>query len=85
MGYYSYLPLGHIVAIARFTGCQQCLTKTYQDDPVSPWAIVDQYHWSIEVDHVLDNPIPAKGKLGFWDIPLDIENAIQRQLRNHAK
>ena len=47
--------------------------KVYLDniinDSQSIWGVSTQYHWLISSPEVLDNPIPAKGKLGIWSFP----------------
>lgn len=32
-----------------------------------PWAIPGHYHWPIDAPVLLDEPIPARGRLGLWD------------------
>lgn len=65
------LPLGHIVAIVKFTECSF-------EGSQSPWGMKDHYHWKIEVSRILKNPIPATGKLGLWSLSpesLELVNA----------
>jgi hypothetical protein len=33
----------------------------------SIWAIDGQYHWVLAKPVLFDKPIPAKGRLGFWE------------------
>lgn len=43
---------------APFTGC------------CGEWGVRDQAHWRLENVRVLPEPVPAKGRLGLWDINL---------------
>jgi hypothetical protein len=56
-------------AILGFIQFSDCITNSS-----SEWAIENQYHWVISQKIILKEPIPCKGKLGFWivDIPLDM-------------
>ena len=40
------------------------------------WQADDQYHWLLEDVRVLPQPIPAKGRLGFWEVPGELEERI---------
>jgi hypothetical protein len=43
-----------------FTGC------------CGAWGIRDQAHWRLENARALPEPVPAKGRLGLWDIDLEV-------------
>ena len=39
------------------------------NDSRSRWAIPGQWHWLLRNPHILDQPIPMKGKLGLMNVP----------------
>ena len=46
----------------------------------SEWAVQGQFHWQWRTLRVLAEPVPAKGALGLWKVPDDIESAVRAQL-----
>ena len=38
----------------------------------SPWAMPQHYHWLLQNPRKFDQPIPWKGRLGFFEVPLDV-------------
>ncbi|MCC6748394.1 MAG: hypothetical protein IT371_12095 [Deltaproteobacteria bacterium] len=52
------LPLGCIVGTVEVVG-------TSQASP-SPWAIHGAWHWQLAAPRVLEEPLPAKGAVGWW-------------------
>ena len=36
-------------------------------DSASPWAATGSYHWLLRHPRPLARPIPARGRLGWWD------------------
>lgn len=52
-------PLGVVLGSVEIVDCVQ--------DSDSPWAIPGQWHWVLANPQPLRDPIPAKGRLGFWD------------------
>lgn len=71
------LPLGSIVAIARITNSSI--------DCQSPWAKTGSHHWQITVEFILPTPLAAKGQLGLWQIPSEIEAAMLEQIKGLNK
>jgi hypothetical protein len=70
-------PLGAVLAVATVTGhCQpwEC------DGACSPWAVRGQDHWHLGDVRPLTDPVPCKGALGLWRLPVDIEQAVRAQL-----
>lgn len=63
---------GAVIAVAD-------LIDVTRDDP-SGWAEPDQFHWRLANVRRLDQPIPAKGALGLWTLPYEIEAAVHGQL-----
>ena len=54
---------GKIIALVQLVGIVS--------DSSSPWAIDGQFHWQLENVCQIDPSIPAKGKLGLWNFPID--------------
>ena len=48
--------------------CAHCSGKTAPSDPV------------ITINRRCDEPVPARGQLGLWTLPDDVEQAVRRQL-----
>ena len=68
-----YLPPGCIVATAYFTKCEL-------GEPKPPWRLPNLYHWHLKVTGIRETPIPARGALGFWEVPPELEFKIYEQL-----
>src|SRR5260221_558702 len=67
---------GCIVAVAEIRTCHwpaDCRT-------CSPWAVEGQYHFVLGGVRPLAEPVPARGMLGLWPVPEDIESAVRAQL-----
>jgi hypothetical protein len=64
------VPLGAVVALARV---QRVVTASN-----NPW-FVGPYGWEFSDVLPLD-PVPCKGKLHLWSVPLEVRNLIQIQL-----
>ncbi|WP_157251095.1 ASCH domain-containing protein [Nonomuraea typhae] len=47
----------------------------------SPWAVPGQHHWPITNVRPLPKPVVARGSLGLWKVPPDIEAAVHHQLK----
>lgn len=69
---------GAIIGAATLTGCH------YSDDSknicCSEWAFPGVYHWQLNDVVALDQPVPAKGALGFWTPIPDVITAVFQQL-----
>jgi hypothetical protein len=59
---------GAIVAVATITGCH------YSQDGTccGPWGFESAYHWTLADVVALDEPVPAKGRLGIWTPTADL-------------
>lgn len=53
---------GAILGYVTLLGC-------YQDFP-SPWAMPGQWHWLLGGPTVFETPIPYKGRLGLFNVPV---------------
>ena len=57
---------GHIIGAVRFNGCEwQMHHKTSR--PISPWCDTESAFWWMIEKAMPIPPIPAKGKLRFWE------------------
>jgi hypothetical protein len=68
---------GAIIGAATITGCHY---DTGRQPCCSEWAFTDTYHWELADVVALDEPIPAKGALGFWTPPANVLAAVEQQL-----
>ncbi len=55
------LPRGVVLGTVELVGC-------VRGHP-SPWAEADCWNWLVADPRPLAAPVPAKGKLGMWDVP----------------
>lgn len=62
------LPTGVIVATANLADCQRTeyLNPTFLDRMFGDWT-TGRYAWKLTDIKVLDRPVPAVGKQGFWE------------------
>jgi hypothetical protein len=56
---------GCIIGSVRIVDCVQ--------HHISEWAIPFYWHWMLKYAILFPKPIPAKGRLGFWDFDLPEE------------
>lgn len=70
--------LGCVVAVADLTGCHDA---TYTAGcSCSPWAASYSWHWELSDVRPLREPVPCRGMLGLWRLPLNVEAKVRRQL-----
>jgi hypothetical protein len=64
------IPRGAVVAVARKYGC---LTFPHPCAPPDAYGdfTAGRYGYLLQQVHKLDQPIPAKGRQGFWNWPID--------------
>ena len=77
VGEFDDLPRGAILGTAEIAACQR--------ERTSPWHFDGNWGFYLENAQEFKEPIPAKGKLGFWDfdIPKDspkIHPLVQRKI-----
>lgn len=74
-----------VLAVIRFKGCHRSDSSLHWC--CRPWGQVSTkqhpvvWHWEISEVTRLDDPVPASGALGFWNVPDDVLAAVQRQVR----
>jgi hypothetical protein len=49
-----------------------------------PWAVPGQHHLRLANVRALETPVPAKGALGLWTLPVEVEAAVLAQLGQEA-
>ena len=64
-----------IVAVATITDCH------WSDDGTccGPWGFSKAYHWALADVVALDQPVPAKGRLGIWTPDTGLLAAVDAQ------
>ena len=67
-----------VLAIARITGTHGSCTDT--GGPCSPWAQPGCCHVQLDDVHALPLPVPCRGALGPWRVPLDVFEQVLTQL-----
>lgn len=65
---------GHVVAVVRFSGCDQEVRTPWDDPDPASW------HWRISDVVLLPEPLPCLGAEKFWDLPHPIRAAVRAQL-----
>ena len=68
---------GAVVAVAEIVGCH---LHSVPGGTCSPWAADGRWHWQLANVHPLPRPIPARGALGLWRLPDDIDAAVRQHL-----
>ncbi|MEV2235421.1 hypothetical protein AB0H69_43660 [Streptomyces phaeochromogenes] len=63
--------------VARITGSHGSYTDT---GPCSRWAQPGCFHLALDDVHVLLLPVPCRGALGPWRVPLDVFEQVLLQL-----
>lgn len=82
------VPLGAIVAMAR-------VLRAFEAGPDGPpiterardprgWAF-GPWCWVLADVVVLPQPVPCRGAQGLWDVPADVERAIEQQMKAWAE
>jgi hypothetical protein len=77
------LSLGAVIAMVRFGSSHRWLEGDCRyDRACSVWAEMEHgvHHWPVEVIAALRHPVEAKGMLGLWRLPDEVEKAVREQL-----
>ena len=67
-----------VLAVVRITGAHHSTTDT--GGPCSPWAQPGSSHVQLDDVHALPLPVPCRGALGPWRVPLDVFQQVLTQL-----
>lgn len=67
IGEFDKLPRGAILGTVEITDCKR--------ERMSPWHFDENWGFYLQNPKEIKKPIPAKGKLGFWDFDLSLEEA----------
>lgn len=73
----NLLDYGQVIGSAVVVGCHHaddCRQPPIDGKPerfCSVWAMPGYYHWELSNRKYFDDPFPAKGKLGLWNIGPD--------------
>ena len=67
------IPFGSIVGVIRVTGHTHPKDMTVRVGWYDGNAIANH----LELTHTLPNPIPCKGALGLWTVPIDIQHTLE--------
>ncbi len=63
------LVTGAVLAVGEMVGvCSASVNGIHCD--CGPWAAPGQHHWQITNVRTLAKPVPARGRLGLWDVTL---------------
>lgn len=74
------LPLGAVVAVTRVLGAHHERYDASCGGGCATWGWPGHWHWQIGDTVALAQPLPAKGRLGVWTLPADIDAEVRRQL-----
>ena len=67
IGEFDKLPRGAILGIVEIIDCKR--------ERTSPWHFEENWGFYLQNPKEIKEPIPAKGKLGFWDFDLSLAEA----------
>lgn len=74
---------GAVIAVVDIVGCHRdCVSTNHRH--CSPWAVWDEWHWELANVRALAEPVPCKGALGLWRLPVDVDEAVRAQLAERA-
>ncbi|MFD5882580.1 ASCH domain-containing protein [Streptomyces yangpuensis] len=59
---------GAVIAVGRLRGCHFATGGC-----CAPWGDPETFHWELTDLRPLPEPVPAKGKLGLWRLPADLD------------
>jgi activating signal cointegrator 1 len=86
-GLIQELPLGSVVAVADLTDCRGTLLVQplidAQEEEFGDYSS-GRYAFHLENVRALRVPIPVRGALMLWDLPVDVEAAVRNQLEAAA-
>lgn len=69
IGEFDKLPRGAILGTVEITDCKR--------ERMSPWHFDENWGFYLQNPKEIKKPIPAKGKLGFWDFDLRLEEVVK--------
>ena len=69
IGEFDKLPRGVILGAVEITDCKR--------ERTSPWHFEENWGFYLQNPKEIKEPIPAKGKLGFWDFDLSLAEAVK--------
>ena len=69
IGDYDKLPRGAILGTVEITDCKR--------ERTSPWHFEENWGFYLQNPKEIKKPIPANGKLGFWDFDLSLAEAVK--------
>ena len=69
IGEFDKLPRGAILGTVEIADCKR--------ERMSPWHFDENWGFYLQNPKELKKPIPAKGKLGFWDFDLSLAEAVK--------
>jgi hypothetical protein len=66
-----YCDTGLVLAVVDVVGvCTASRDDQLANCECGPWANVGETHWKLANARLLAEPIPAKGRLGLWDLDI---------------
>ncbi len=84
------MPTGAILGIVNITDCQETWAMMRQEfisegeHAFGDWE-PGRYAWKLEGVIWLSRPVPAKGSLGLWTVPPDIEKLVNEDYAMEAQ
>ena len=69
IGEFDKLPRGAILGTVEIADCKR--------ERMSPWHFDENWGFYLQNPKELKKPIPAKGKLGFWDFDLSLAGGVK--------
>lgn len=69
IGEFDKLPRGAILGIVEIIDCKR--------ERTSPWHFEENWGFYLQNPKEFKEPIPTKGKLGFWDFDLRLEELVK--------
>jgi hypothetical protein len=77
------LPYGKVLCVVDLYGCMKAeliaAAKPFGEEPFGDYG-PGRYAWATRTLRVLKEPVPVKGKQGFFFLPADVEAKVRAQL-----
>lgn len=85
------LPIGAIIGVIDLTDvhwsgmeCSRGNIPCHEYGLCSPWSQAYHHHLVTANPRPLTRPVPARGRLGLWTLPADVEAAVLEQVTSNA-
>jgi len=69
-------PLSSLGAVVAIADLMDICTQLDGQCDCGPWAQIGQNHWQLANVQPLSEAVPAKGRLGLWELDIDLSSLL---------